>query len=188
MNLRALPAAVAFYQAARDFCHLLETESANRPAWGRSLLATLARLYACAHILPEGSLLYAYVPDSEEPNDAIDQLDEFDVTDDQYKAIFSRLSELFGAHAGYWCYFDPTEPPDVKDDPVYGLLPDDLADIYRDIAPGVRGWETLRDDLLVDIVHHWKNPLFSVHWGSHAVDAMRALHPLVYDRGLPPNV
>lgn len=177
MSLRELPDAAAFYRAARDYCHLLEGGLMNDDAWGQSVLASLARLYACGHALTEVGL----------PDDAPDLPDEFDVTKDQYREVFNRLSDLFGSHAGYWCYFDPTEPPDAKEEPVFGLLTDDLADIYRDVVPGVRGWESQRDELLPTILFDWKIPLFHSHWGCHAVSAMRALHPLVYDRGIRTN-
>ena len=89
-----------------------------------------------------------------------------------------------GLQAFYWCYFDPSEPLDAIEEPCISDLGDDLADIYRDIKPGLRAWETHNDEYLPAIVFDWKEPLFSSHWGVHAVNAMRALHPIAYLRGL----
>jgi hypothetical protein len=65
-----------------------------------------------------------------------------------------------------------------------GDLADDLADIYRDIKPGLRAWDTEEEGYLDEVVFDWKLPHFGSHWGIHAVGAMRALHPLVFLRGL----
>jgi hypothetical protein len=67
------------------------------------------------------------------------------------------------------------------------MLSDDLADIYRDVAPGVRAWQAQREELLQTIVFDWKIPLFHSHWGRHAAVAMLPLHELVYARGIRPN-
>ena len=110
--------------------------------------------------------------------------DEFGVADEEWRGVCSLVHETLGAQSGYWAYFDPTEPPDSAEEPVFNDLGDDLADIYRDIKPGLRAWEAGLVQYLADIVFHWKFPLFGSHWGVHAVSAMRALHPLAFLRGV----
>ena len=65
-----------------------------------------------------------------------------------------------------------------------GSLADDLADIYADVKPGIRAWDSEEDSYLEGIAFGWKTPLFGSHWGVHAVSAMRALHPIAYMRGI----
>ncbi len=138
------------------------------------VLAALARLYASGHALPDVSV----------SDESPDIRERFEVGDDEWRRVYSLVHEAVGAQSGYWAYFDPSEPPDSADAPVYGDLGDDLADIYRDIKPGLRAWEAGLEEYLTDIVFHWKIPLFGSHWGVHAVSAMRALHPLAFLRGI----
>jgi hypothetical protein len=107
-----------------------------------------------------------------------------DVEDAECKGISRFVGDLLGSQRGYWAYFDPTEPLDSTQEIIFGDLADDLADIYRDIKPGLRAWATSDDAYLSHIVFGWKIPLFGSHWGVHAVSALRALLPLAYLRGI----
>ena len=71
----------------------------------------------------------------------------------------------------YWEVYDPFDDAD-EDKLVCGMIFDDLNDIYRDLQEGVRAYEA------GDYSHAawvWK---FGVdgHWGTHAVDLIKALH------------
>jgi hypothetical protein len=68
--------------------------------------------------------------------DAPDVPDSFDVSDKEWKEVESSVSEVLGEQVKYWSYFDPYEPPDSTDEPVFWLLSDDLPDIYRDLQTG----------------------------------------------------
>jgi hypothetical protein len=98
------------------------------------------------------------------------------------------VQRALGSQDGYWAYFDPSEPPDSDENPVFGSLADDLADIYRDIKPGLRAWDSDNDSYLETIVFEWKTPNFGSHWGVHAVSVMRALHPIALLRGVQDDV
>lgn len=98
--------------------------------------------------------------------------------------MFAMVQRALGPQEAYWAYFDPSEPPNSVEQPIFHSLADDLADIYRDIKPGLRAWDTCDDSYLETIVFDWKTPLFGSHWGVHAVSAMRALHPIVFWRGI----
>jgi hypothetical protein len=65
-------------------------------------------------------------------------------------------------------------------DPVQGSLSDDLADIYRDIKPGLRNWNLSSAKLRRDIVFSWKLD-FEIHWGEHLTSVLRALYCLLYN-------
>jgi hypothetical protein len=177
VNIRQIPSVVAFYDAAETYCRTLEEHPSADDIWGERILHSLSQLYACGHALAECGL----------DDGAPDLPDEFDVIDDQYSVIAARLADYFATQNTYWCALQPTEPRPSEKECVPGMLSDDLADIYRDVAPGIRAWQAQRDDLLQTIVFDWKIPLFHSHWGRHAAEAMLPLHELVYDRGIRPN-
>ena len=94
--------------------------------------------------------------------------------------MYGVVSRMLGPKMAYWAYFDPSAPQDSNEQPIFHNLADDLADIYRDIKPGLRAWETGDDRYIETIVFNWRTPHFESHWGVHALSAMRALHPLVF--------
>jgi hypothetical protein len=163
-----------FKEIAEGYCTLLEIVPYDKNIWIQQVLAALSRLYALAHDLP----------DIELPDDAPDISDDLNVTIAEWKQVSDRVRSILGTQVGYWAYFDPTEPPESTDEPVFGNLADDLADIYKDIKPGLRAWATGDDRYLTSIILAWKFPPFGSHWGMHAVSALRALHPLFYLRGI----
>ena len=133
------------------------------------MLSVLATLYATAHQIPEYGL----------PDGMVEIPDSFEPTSEELKNIGYRVSEIFGDRVAYWTYFDPTITNDPTEKPVAGALWDDFQDIYRDITPGLKAWESNQDEYLHDIAWSWRFELGS-HWGRHAVDAMRALHSLAF--------
>lgn len=78
----------------------------------------------------------------------------------------------------YWDVFDPLKLE--ENDPVYWQLPDDLADIYRDIKDNLNLFEAGH---IVEAVWEWRFS-FRTHWGQHLLGAQRALHSyLQYEEG-----
>jgi hypothetical protein len=75
---------------------------------------------------------------------------------------------------GYWEVFDPY----VHDEPVRASLSDDLRDVYRDVRAGLDMLRLHGDGALSAAIRHWRFN-FDVHWGDHAIDALRALHRAV---------
>jgi hypothetical protein len=171
MTIRQHPDAVAFKEAATRYCSLLEQRPQDPDQWVGDVLGALASLYACGCALPDFDLP-EHAPDVE------------DISAENVQRVASLVNEVLGWQTGYWSYFDPSEPPNSEQEPCFGCLWDDLADIYRDVKPGVLAWESGLDAYLPSIVFDWKHPLFSSHWGLHAVSAMRALHPIAYLRGV----
>lgn len=174
MNLRDSPQILTFRQAAERFCFLLESKPDDADKWVEDVLASLAMLYACGHTLPTVSL-------NEESSSFGD---EVGVDNTEWERVYSLVQSTLGTQTTYWAYFDPSDPPHSLEEPIFGDLADDLADIYRDIKPGLRAWVVSNDAMLPSIVFDWKEPLFGSHWGVHAVSAIRALHPLAMLRGL----
>ena len=172
MSIREHPDAVAFKTAAERYCALFESADADQ--WVEAVLSALAQVYAAAHRLPDFGL----------SDDAPDIPDSFDVSEEEWRSVFALVQGVLGPQEAYWAYFDPSEPSDSGEQPIFHSLADDLADIYRDIKPGLRAWETGDRAYLETIVFDWKTPNLGSHWGVHAVSAMRALHPIAFLRGV----
>ena len=76
----------------------------------------------------------------------------------------------FADKDGYWEVFGPYEHEDNM--PVAGSLADDILDVYRDIRRGLTLWDASQTQ---NAIWDWRFH-FDIHWGDHAVDALRALH------------
>ena len=68
----------------------------------------------------------------------------------------------------YWKAFDPF----VCEDTVCANLTEDLSEIAKDLKTGMKEFEEGRTG---NAVFEWRLG-FESHWGSHLVDALRALH------------
>lgn len=172
LSLRHDPRMLLFVEAARQFCDLIDERPADVKAWLRSLLPALSELYASAlGLIGIRSM------------DAGDKtLSRFVVSHDEWRALYHRLSVQLGGDAWYWMTFEPMKTQVEKAEKVIGNLADDLADVYRDVAVGLRAWNTNDDSLLDEIVFQWVKGGFEIHWGSHAVDALGILHRIVINR------
>jgi hypothetical protein len=124
------------------------------------LVCLLARLHATAQCLPEVSW---------------DESDDFDLDESRraagVPAVYERLREVLGVADSY-----PTVQRGEEPDVVVGSLSDDLADIYGDL---VAGTEALAAGAgMMNVIWAWRFS-FESHWGSHLLDASRALHHLL---------
>jgi hypothetical protein len=141
----------------------------ERDVWLADVLGTVATLYAAAPVVREVGL----------PEGGRDIPAGMRVGNDLWDALYKHLTLVLGADASYSSHFNPTGAS-VGDEAGVGDLADDLADIYRDLKPGVLAWNTGEDLFLEDVLFQWVHYGHVHHWGRHAVDAMRALHWLVY--------
>ncbi|HEU4339865.1 MAG TPA: DUF5063 domain-containing protein [Planctomycetota bacterium] len=161
-----------FVEAARQYCRLIEERPVDLKTWVRALLPALSELYA-----------YALGLTGIESVDANDRtLSRFQVTHEEWRSLYHRLSNQLGTDAWYWMTFEPMKTQKEKTEPVAGNLADDLADVYRDVAAGLRAWDTHDDTLLDEIAFQWVRGGFEIHWGAHAVDALGILHRIVMTR------
>jgi hypothetical protein len=172
-DLRTHPDVVGFVESARKFCALVESRNWDKEQWVEAILPSLAELYASVLKLPEV-----------DPEEFQELPSEFDVSRERWKELYEALGAFLGESRWYWAFFDPTEPRDTEEVPIAGDLADDLADIYGDVKPGLNTWDSGVDDYLEQIVWDWTDVVFNSHWGLHAVDGMRALHRLVFLRGV----
>ncbi len=72
----------------------------------------------------------------------------------------------------YWEVFDPY----VNEPAVAGSLDDDVLDVYRDLHRGLDLWDSAAPRAAA--IWEWRFS-FDMHWGDHAVDAIRALQRAV---------
>jgi len=173
------PAANAFVSVAQRYCALLENPVRDRDLWLADVLTTLATIYAAAPMVRELALPTHPAPENIPA--------AFRLTNDEWTALYTHLKHTLGNDAIYSAQFNPLVPtPHApsdslrEDETPLGDLADDLADIYRDLKPGLTAWNTQNDALLEDVLFQWVHYGLLHHWGRHAVNAVRALHWLVY--------
>lgn len=143
-----------FISAAGEFCSLAEKEEPldESDLWKiRSLLLRLIFHIPAVDVAPHGTGFEGSRPDN--------------VT---YERVVRRFSGFpFNL---YRVVFDPHDF-EATDEPVMGLLSDDLADIYRDLAKGLSNHaQGHRDDACFDWSHSYRH-----HWARHAVNALAAI-------------
>jgi hypothetical protein len=140
----------AFAAAAHEYCAWAEGDSRGALDDARIARTLLAELYRRAVDLPE--------------------LEDCDVTapeipNDEYQTMFRRFGSL--PFNFYSECFNPLVVP--AEEPVIADFADDLADIWRDVKPGLLLFRA--GDRAAG---HWRFH-FDVHWGHHATAAMYAL-------------
>lgn len=146
---------VEFRDAVLGYCAVVEAA----PPEPRTIVEHLAALVTLAVRLPDV-----------EPSSEVPAVEGVEVAGTA--AIATRLLQALGPRDIYWEVYDPR----VEEAHVAGSLSDDLADVHRDLRRGLAEFDAGRID---DAVWEWRFS-FEVHWGLHAVDAMRVLHRLAY--------
>jgi len=157
--MRRAPEPIAtFIEVARSYCELIEhVEELSRGIVLDRLAVLLPRLVELAVQLP-----------SVEPSDGVAAEDpRYGAWRERFVALNGTLGDL----GDYWTTMDVhgVQEPEVVNLP----LADDLADIWHDLRCGL----SLADvsETVVDAVWTWRFN-FDIHWGNHAVEALRAVH------------
>lgn len=158
-----------FAESAEDFCGRVESlaapPQAERIAYLRKSLATLV---AEALGLPEI-----------EPSD---QQFGLSIPHDEWQTRFAAINAALGSQGAYWTTLSAVA--DAEPEAVNLPLADDLADIWRDLTPGLRalGAGAWPDPDADERAIYWEWQFsFHAHWGAHAVEALRALQALGSD-------
>lgn len=166
MDPRNHPGVIRFVAAAKAYCRLIEERPEKRNPWMRELTRALAELYAAAWSLPCFGL----------PDHDSKPPESWDINHDEWRQLFADLGKFLGDRNHYLSFFDPVDILQTPKDLSIGMLADDLADIYRDIRPGLRVWDSTHDEWLQEAIYDWRWPNFDQHWGVHATSALQALH------------
>jgi Domain of unknown function (DUF5063) len=136
-----------FFLSALNYCNIVEDLNSNKGNNKlKNLLVSLLDLYSKA----------LYLPDVELEDDGVSDIE------------LSVPQINFDEYDHYWEVYNPYH----LDDPVGASLSDDILDIYKEVKKGIILYEK---NEYVEAIWEWKFN-FEIHWGSHAVDAIRALH------------
>jgi hypothetical protein len=95
------------------------------------------------------------------------------------RAIEKRLGEADFQNES-WVVFDPLKLD--REDPMITTLSDCLADIWKDLKPGLEALDVDRQRYWNQALWKWRFS-FQTHWGRHAIDALRAIHFQLQDVG-----
>lgn len=144
---------IGFVELAKKYCALVESlPSSNVLDELKKIASTLSELYSKALQLPHV---------------------EPDLTD-MPEITVSRPKITFDQFEYYWEIFEPYK----LEEAVCASLSDDLLDTYEDIKKGLFLYERNNKE---EAIWHW-HFAFYTHWGSHAVDALRALHSIIQNQ------
>jgi len=137
---------------------VLKGESEGAVA-AREAMEHLLTLYAAVLKLPAAGALLA--EDDQVRNDLA-------LTQEEWEVAYRRMGKRLPFDM-YSEVFDPLKVP--AEEPVVGSVADDLADIYRDLADGLRLYRAGR---MGEALWAWRLN-FEFHWGEHASGGIRAL-------------
>ncbi len=155
---------------AGRFCQLIESAgSTAKEEFAAELFVSIAGLVAMASRLPNVSPTDAELPDGP--------------SHDEWKRRYDAIYETLGEWADYWTTMTTADYCSTPD-PVSLTLADDLADIWRDLKSGLLALDTGAS--AQDVIWDWRFAFYS-HWGSHAVEALRALHARLVNVDGPPS-
>ena len=140
-----------FFEAAAAFCHWAEGAPGTPDEEAQTALRLLVGLYSLAFRLPRES----------------EEKESISVPDEQWQIVFKRFGAL-----PFNYYNTVVDPFDFeKPDLCVGDLADDLADIWRDLKPGLFLYRSGNRKAAACAWHEG----FAIHWGRHAADAIWAL-------------
>jgi hypothetical protein len=145
-----------FALLARRYCKWCEEHQLTDPkSLHYEAIGHLAQLYAAGLTLPD-----------------VDVTDHSELSEPPKEAI-QAIYRSFGALPfNYYRDFFSPHIIDQSNEPGMGDLADDLTDIYLDLH---RGLALLDSGIEAAAAWEWRFS-FGIHWGRHAVSALRALH------------
>jgi hypothetical protein len=151
-----------FAELAKTYCALIENPLVEGAAGLSAIRSSLLLLYTAALLLPS----LGESPDL-----------DLSIEHPEWVTIYNSLKSRLPIDR-YWERFDPLAEKD-KEVAIASSLADDLADIWRDLAEGLREL-TVHPDRQQSVWWEWRFG-FQTHWGNHAVSALRAIHYALQD-------
>lgn len=146
-----------FADRAHTYCKTIDRKGDSPLGeWLLSVQVALADVYHAALLLPDIAPATADIANTERDS----------------RSLFENLRHYLGEHDVYRMVWDPL---DLEDEPILAHLSDDLSDVYWDLKEGVDLIESGAHP--ADVIWHWQENL-RMHWGRHAVDALRVIHSL----------
>ena len=149
-----MPSVIEFQAAAEDFCAMAERQES----------LTKADLW---RIRDQLIRLIFHVSAVESHQHGAD-FDGHRIGNEEFASVVKRFS-VFPFNF-YRVVFDPHDF-EAEDEPVTGMLADDLADIYRDLSEGL---DNAKNGHIDDACFDWSQS-YTSHWARHAVNALTAI-------------
>lgn len=148
----------AFGELAASYCALIEQLEGHDPQ------DVLDRLWVLLPALISGA---TQLPEVEPTTGA----EAPEISHVEWSERFGTLNAVLGERGSYWT----TMEVQADREPAVVNLPlaDDLADIWRDLRGGLDSLAST--GVVADAVWEWRFT-FEIHWGAHAVEALRAVH------------
>lgn len=152
MTIEIDAATSRFAETVRGYCRWVEGEPASNEVEAKTARLLVARLYAQALELSAAASWNGDAPE---------------ISHEVWVSVFKRFASLSVSYYGE-C-LDPLEVP--ASDTCLGDLGDDLADIWRDLKPGL---DVFDSGEIEGAVFEWQQG-FRIHWGMHAASALYIL-------------
>lgn len=152
----------AFAETARKYCTWIEEPLGDEAEAMGEIRELLAELNLAAVRLQAAD------------DGASEDVDGEEVTKEQWEEIRAKYANL--PVNGYWEMANPLNYEET--DPVFGVLEDDLADIYSDVKRALNLYD---DGFAADAASDWKFS-YRTHWGEHLLVASRVLHEYFGER------
>ncbi len=156
---------IEFVTLANEYCKFIETAGS---------LETRDMLGKIQKILPLVYLKASMLPDFESTEEIV--LEKF-VSEVDYNYLQQRIMNMLGEYDDYQEIFD--RDMQFSEVPLTASISENLADIYQDLKDFALSYRTgdefVMQEALWECVDNFKN-----YWGQKLVNAMRAIHSLVY--------
>lgn len=156
---------VEFATVAKEYCAFLENcQQHKKKSFVLAAQKLLPLLYYKASLLPETEPVY------EEGNERF-------VTEEDYNLIMNRLKELLGSNDDFIEVNDPRI--DENEGSFTASISEYLSDVWQDLKNFTMIYQVGNDDVINDALWECRSN-FEEYWGIRLVNAIRALHILVF--------
>ncbi len=157
--------AVEFITVAAEYCSFLENSGQqNAKSFVDKTTKILPLLYLKASLLPSFE---------SELEEVIEQF----VSEEEYEFVRQQIINIIGQYDEYLEVFHPDMQ--YSDSPVLASISEDLTDIYQDLKDMIANFQSadlrIMNDALANCQENFRN-----FWGQKSVNALRALHNLLY--------
>lgn len=155
-------------EAVQSYCSVIEhAKGADPDMFARDVAMTLSAVVAAAYRLQSVDLVTDGAEAASDP-----------ISHEQWFATMKAVQTALGGRDDYWTATE-VYTADYVPDAVQAVslsLADALAGIWRDLRNGLD--ELARGVSADEVTWEWRFG-FRVHWGAHAMEALRAIHAQV---------
>ncbi len=154
-----------FVTVANEFCHFTESIDAHqRKEFVHKTQKVLTLLYLKASMLPQ-------------VEDLLEETPEKFVSEDDYNYLQRKITTKMGEFDTYQEVFDPDMQ--YSDAPIAASLAENITDIYQDLKDFTLAYRIGTLEVMNDALFECQQN-FEHYWGQKLVNALRALHALIY--------